>query len=598
MPLPPPRFRLSLDTVEDVRAWTVPAGEVEGGVGPSADYTMMEWALLAPEPKVGRLDFASFPYQVELYSDEVADAREVVLMKSTQVGASSYLWRWAARRADQFGDTGIYIFPTDGAMTKWVAQRVEPSIDESPYLLSRIGEGFVKNKHQMRLGAGWLNFAGATRTRTDRRQAGAQSTDAEVVVFDEYDDLEPAAIAQFERRLSGAVQAGRTPRTRRVGIPSIDGWGIAAAFERSDQRVWTVTCPECGLDQDVRWEENVRWVTSASGDRVCRPGHDQFRDEKDVVRAWRACSACEAELNVAQGRWVARRPGASVIGYHVTRLIVPRTDLPQIIENSRKTSASDVEAFWNNDLGLPYVTDVGGLSREVVEAAVSMGVRTVGGYRGPSFVTMGLDVASERELTCRVSRIDDEGRAVPLFVGEIDWDQASAIMGEYQVRMAVIDGLPERQQARNLAALYPGRVVIAAYSDQIQGEAFSYDERKNMVTIHRSDAISSMQDQVRFGVRLLPSNPAPRYVDQLVSLKRRRGTDNRGRPFYHYVTTGTAGDDFSHAEVYDVAAKEMLRMVLIQEELESEAGERLLSGGVSDVRLVEPSDEYYAGWGE
>lgn len=70
-----------------------------------------DWAMRVPEAKVGPLDFDRFPFQRELYSQEVAEAEEVVLMKSTQVGISTWLLRWAMYLTDIMGYTTLYLFP-------------------------------------------------------------------------------------------------------------------------------------------------------------------------------------------------------------------------------------------------------------------------------------------------------------------------------------------------------------------------------------------------------------------------------------------------------------------------------------------------------
>jgi phage terminase large subunit GpA-like protein len=274
---------------------------------------MREYAELVPEPGIGALRIdKDFPYQAEWYSEEVARAEEVVWIKSTQVGMSAYAWRWAVRQTDQFGETGIYIFPTDTHVSEFGDERIEPAIEESQYLQSRIRARFVRHKKLKRIGRGFLHLRGSN------SKAGAQSVAAQFIVFDEYDFLDAQNLPQIERRITGARQLGFTPRVRRLGTPTVEGQGIAQAFESSDQRVWMVLCDECGLSQQVTWEENVRW-TNPGHDEVMRAGHDHYSDAKEVERAWRACSACDAELDVHEGAWEAQFPERRVIGFQVSR---------------------------------------------------------------------------------------------------------------------------------------------------------------------------------------------------------------------------------------------------------------------------------------
>src|ERR1700733_9329852 len=118
----------------------------ERGETVDAGRSMMEWALLVPEPKVGALNFEDFPYLVELYGDEVAELEECIFVKSTQVGMSTQGWRWAGRRVQQFGDTSLYIFPTADHVTDFGDSRIEPSIEASEFLKAAIRSSAVRQK--------------------------------------------------------------------------------------------------------------------------------------------------------------------------------------------------------------------------------------------------------------------------------------------------------------------------------------------------------------------------------------------------------------------------------------------------------------------
>ncbi len=531
--------------------------------------SMMEWSNRAPEPKFGLLRMDLFPYQAPhpvsslgpgepgLYSDEVANAREVVVMKATQVGLTSNMWRWAIRRADLFSDTVIYVFPTDTHVTQFGQERIDPSLEESEYLQTRIGK--VNNSHQKQIGGGWVYFRGSTQQRVGKRGAGQQSVGAQSIVFDEYDDLDERGVAQYERRTSGAQGAGLEPRWRRIGVPTMEEYGIAGRYAKSDQRVWMVACPACRLEQEVTWDENMRWRNEGSSE-VLSPGDDT---PGEVEEAWRVCRECEAPLDVGDGRWVARNPGARVVGFHVTRLIVPNTDLTQMVRDSRLTAAHEIESHYNNDLGLPYTPDEAGLTRDVVEAAISMGLETASNYTGPYLVTAGMDVASARRMHIRITVHLPGGIRHPLRVSEVeDFAEAHRLMQDYRIRLLAVDALPERQKARELAAAFPGRVVLTRYDERDEADPVKINDNKNLVDVHRTEAINSMIAQIRDGSRPLPHHAPRGYVDHLIALKRRRFERAKGSDVYRYVTVGGRGDDFAHAEVFDLVAEEVLRKVI------------------------------------
>jgi hypothetical protein len=252
----------------------------------------------------------------------------------------------------------------------------------------------------------------------------------------------------------------------------------------------------------------------------------------------------------------------------VSRLIVPKTDLEQIVRASRKTAPHELEAFFNNDLGLPYSPAEGGLTEDAIRAACSRGDLPVSRYDGPWPVTMGLDVASERNMNARISAQMPDGSRRALWIGEVEsFEDADALIRDFNVSMCAVDSMPERQKARELAANWPGRVVLARYDDSNpEADPIVYDERRNLVTVHRAESIDAMMDAMRSGRSVPLSQVPPKYVEHMKALKRRTVYDPRGRPRRVYVTTGGQGDDYAHAEVFDLVATEMWRLFGMVEE--------------------------------
>lgn len=553
--------------------------------------SMMAWSRLAPEPKVGALNFEDFPYLTELYSDEVAELEECIFEKSTQVGMSSQGWRWAMRRAQQFGDTSLYIFPTADHVTDFGDSRIEPSIEASDFLQAQIPPGYVRKKELKRIGGGWLYLRGSN------SRAGAQSVDADSVTFDEYNELDQSNVPQIERRLSGARQAGRTPRIRRMGIPTGPGEGIDAYFAESDRRRWHVTCPACGDEQPLDWWKNVRW-RNPGVEGVQRGGHDEFANMRDVESAWRACRSCDASLEEAirGGRWIATNPDSSLRGYHVARLIVPRCDLKAMVLASRQTSPAQVIAFYNNDLGLAYAPTETSLDEEAILAACSEGGELQEAVRlGPGiYRTAGIDVASERDFNVRVSELHPDGRYA-VWIGTCSsWSEVYELLVRLHVTFFAIDANPERRTARGLIAKLPGRGVLVEYAGPDK-PAFAYKELENIVRVNRTEAIDAMMDSIRFLRNKPLRKPPAGYVEQLMAPRRRSQLNKKEQVVRTYVSMGP--DDYAHAEVFDLVAGEMLAM-------RQQAGELVEDRPVSDQEigfergeLDQPFGTRGAGWG-
>jgi hypothetical protein len=538
--------------------------------------SIAEYAVEIPEARHGPIDLTQFPFQKEaFYDDTVALAREVVYKKSTQVGASTGSWRWAIHRADQFGERVIYFFPTDVHVTDFNDQRIDPSIEASDYLRSRIPRGRVHRKTLKQIGLGDISLRGV------QSKNSVQSVDADALVFDEYDESDPQRISEGERRLSGAKAAGREPRLRRLGRPSIPGYGIDKEYDRSDQRQWEVTCPDCGEKQPVDFFKNLRWRTRAGEGEVMRAGHDLSADPDDVTEAWRACRSCDASLEpkegssfgpIHHGEWVAQSPENRIIGFWLQRLIVPRTDLEEIVRASRKTQPHEVETFWNADLGLAYASEDAFLTDAHLDRAGADPdalEENLFEYTGYYPIIGGLDVAGERALTMRVSECLPDGRRRAIYLGEPkNFEEAAVLMERLRISALVVDAQPERRYARALAAEFPGRVFLVRYDEKQEAEAIRYDTDKNLITVNRTEAIDAMMAAYREGTALAFRREPPKWREQMKSMKRRIEYDSKKRPVKRYVSTSSQGDDFAHAETYEVVASEMMQLLEL-------AGQRL-----------------------
>lgn len=513
----PPPLKLS-DTLLEVHAARRSATQ-------GRRVSFYDWALRVPEPKHGTLDFDRFPYQRELYK-EGADDRELVISKSTQVGASSWAVRWLLNACDTRGDTGLYVLPVKQDVYDFGSARVKPMIEASEYLRQR-GAADVDRLGLRRVGLGLAYF------RASQPKRELDTVDADHLVLDEYDTLDHANIPDAERRLSGPLSRGLM---RRLGVPSVDGWGIDALYQASDQRRWTVKCDACGEWQDIDFFRNV-----------------------DMVRAIRICHRCARPLDVRAGEWVAEYPDRDVRGYHMHRLIAPDANLKSIIAASKKRTPMERQVFFNKDLGLPWAPEEGRLSDAALAAAQSAGGGYVmqPGYVGQSLVTMGVDVASARALNVRVSQHLDDGRKRALLIAEVQsFDDLALLMDRYDVRMAAIDHLPEGRLARSFAERFAGRVYIVAFAtNSTSPDVLKVDEEQRFASVKRLEAIDATLELVRSQRNQLPLDWPDDYPAQMKAAQRIAEEDAVGRKVVRYVLRGDA--DYLMAEVYDLVATEL-----------------------------------------
>ncbi len=489
-----------------------------------------DWSMLAPEPRSGTLDFDRFPFQRELYRQGASD-REMVVMKSTQVGVSAWALRWALYQADVFGRTGLYVFPTQHDVHDFSTARVKPVLERSEHLRARRRSTDSNNKGLVGLGAGHVYFRGSQSRR------GLDSVDADYVIFDEYDTLAHENIPDAERRVTGPLSAGLI---RRVGVPSLPDWGIARLYDQSDRRRWRVKCGACGEWQAIEFDHNV----DTEANRV-------------------VCARCRKPLDVATGEWVADYPDRDVVGYQVTRLIAPTADIKAIVLASKRRAGYERQAFFNKDLGIAWAPDEGRLSRAVLTAAQSLGnFNMLDRYIGDNLVTMGIDVASTRALHVRISEHLTDGTKKGIFIGRADdFGALDHLMERFRVGMAAIDHLPEGRLARAFAERFPGRVYLLAYNTAAHprgADIVDVDLEMRFATVRRLEAIDAMTESIRAQRNLLPLDLPGEYIDHLQALVRTAERDELGNQRVTYRATGD--DDYAQAEIYDVLAATLWRL--------------------------------------
>lgn len=501
-----------------------------GAGGEQKAMTFMDWASRVPEPRSGPLDFDLFPFQRELYTEGVDD-REIVVMKSTQVGVSAWASRWAMYHSDVHRRTGLYVFPTQDQVRDFSAARIKPAIDASEYLRGRQRNTDPSSKGLIGLGGGMVYFRGSQERRN------LDSVDADYVVLDEYDMLAQENIPDAERRVSGPRSAGLI---RRVGVPTVPGSGIAQLYEVSDRRQWHVKCEACNEWQTIDFFENV-----------------------DQVRMIRVCCRCTKPLDMGKGEWVAEHPDRDTRGYHVTRLIAPSASIERIVKASKLRAPYEKQVFFNKDLGLAYAPEEGRLSKEALAAAQSAGggYTIALGYAGGGVVTMGVDVASTRNLNVRVSEhLPDGERKKALWIGEAEsFNDLGLLMERFGVNMCAIDHLPEGRLARAFAERFPGRVYLVSYDgtpNPKDSNVIKVDEEMRHARVRRVEAIDAMAEMLREQKNLLPMDLPEGYVEQMQANVRVASKDEMGKVTVAYRKVGGA-DDYAHAEVYDIVATEI-----------------------------------------
>jgi hypothetical protein len=328
--------------------------------------------------------------------------------------------------------------------------------------------------------------------------------------------------------------------------PSIPGYGIDEAYQESDQRHWTLQCPACG-----KWTSPEKAFPTKLGEDV-----RVIREQEDGT-FYRACPACDAELDLSVGEWVPEYPTRLIHGYRISQLFSSKIDPGEILREYRKTY--NPERFYTLKIGIPWVDVENKLSaHQVLALCGDQGFLE----RSTRSCTMGVDTGRELHVVVSRSRdLNEDGvKREVIYIGTLQsYDDLDSLMERFKVSKCVIDALPEIHATRAFAERFRGR-VWRNYFNESQKGSYKWDEEQHIVQVNRTEALDAAKQGIRDGEVVLPrrSKLLETFADHLASdAKKLIEDEETGSKSYRYVRTGT--NHYSLAFTYDWIASEQER---------------------------------------
>ncbi len=274
--------------------------------------------------------------------------REVVCMFPIQLGKTEIAINALGYTMAHNPGPVMVCLPGEVSMNKWVAQKLQPMIDETPAVkraLTSVASRDSANTRTFKDFAGgqvYLEHAGSTQR--------LKSTTVRFLIVDELDEFASSMTSGDDpvEMLNGRTSAFPGSYKRLfISTPQVQGISrIEQLWEKSDQRQYHVCCPDCGHEQPLEWS-GLHWTPDGS-------------------ECWYGCRECGAVLRehqktamIAGGRWVPKHPHRKIRGYHLNALyyaigLGPRwLDLVQMWQ-SAQGDAAKLKTFVNDRLAEPW----------------------------------------------------------------------------------------------------------------------------------------------------------------------------------------------------------------------------------------------------
>lgn len=256
------------------------------------------------------------PVRLFAYQRAIADAigdpslERVTLVKPVRVGFTTLLSAAIGHYCANDPSPVLVLQPTSADARDHMVSDVEPLFAATPVLQGVLADDDAGERNTLlsrRFAGGSLKVVAAKAPRNLRRHT------ARVLLIDEADAMQPgpegSPLVLAERRtLSFAdrkIVVGSTPLDAETS-------NVLRAYAASDQRVFEVSCPECGAFAEILWK-HIEWPPERPQDAAFRCPH---------------CAALVAELHkpamVAAGRWRATAPEVrGHAGFKLNALVSP-----------------------------------------------------------------------------------------------------------------------------------------------------------------------------------------------------------------------------------------------------------------------------------
>ena len=489
-------------------------------------------------------------YLLQPYRDEY---QNIIFMKGRQVEMSEFSMNWLLHKLNAHPYTvGLHAFPRAAQAQKFSKQRLQSAISDSEYINNwydmhnseLIMRKFLKDAENGLQPYNFYILGGTWESRKDTVGDAARGISLDFIVYDERQDHPD----DVETVLGEGASHSEFKQTITLGTPKLPGIQFDQQWEASDKHYWHVVCEHCGYTAPITM------------DNIMDSG--QFENEPDW---YYGCPHCRREINRNNGKWLPMNPQRKpeFRGYHINQLMVCWLTAEEIMRKKNSTAYSR-RRFYNEVLGESYGGDDIPITIAMMEECGKNEYR-LGQLGDNEKIYCGIDWGAKSYLWIH----NKQHRLIDLYIADQSdpREHPKAFVkhiAKYKkyVKKVVCDAGPDITRFYSLrdelANIGIKQVYACYYATPPAKTDVQWDEKKNIVTVGRSEAIECVIDEISETNLVLPgydmqNEKVDMAIEHFTNISAEKSENKSGNQFILYVNTGP--DHFLHAKIYaDIAS--------------------------------------------
>ena len=513
--------------------------------------TCSRWATkrrIMGEPLSGPYGYKYHPWCREVHD---SNAGFNTVMKSAQMGLTEVAINIAFFTVDVLKRDVLYVLPTALNASDFSKSRFNTALSHSDYLSTLFTDTNTVGLKQ----AGGTNLY----IRGSRGKSNMKSIPVSVLILDEADEMDQAAIWLALERLSGQLHKF----VFSLSTPTIPNFGIHKLYLQGTQEHFYFKCPRCGRTTELIFPDCLE---------ICGEGIT----DPDIKRSHLKCKECKKKIRheekpefLEKAFWDPTVRVEDHRSFYINQMYsytVKPWELAAAYFRGIGDEAAMVE-FFNSKQGLPYIPDGGQVTDGEIENAVQAYFKEnqrpdIGTDR---CIVMGVDqgkmnnvVVSEFLLKGGGIDLNAAAHEKILWEGKLPGDDFATLdplMREWQVRACVIDADPQINDARRFARRFPGYVYLCRYRRGVTGKELQVSEEDSgspIVTVDRTNWLDASMGRFHSDRVHVPADTSHEFKEHLKALVRTYEKDDQNNSRAVYLNT--APDHFAHAFNYSEIA--------------------------------------------